>query len=276
MNWLSEPHRQQIFEELVLLEFPAPSAVLALVEPCDDPKDPLVKASILDCVSVSEGDETFFLVIKESAQDRWYIDQLYYSIQMEAPWREEGFALLHQKHCRNEGRLPNLQTVQENILRLVQEEKAKPEALFNSIRMELVQLGFDKDVEWVGSPRQKEGFIVFQLSEQLDTTLPDTPVTARFDVVISRGNSNGSPHLWMIRGEIVVDDGKSTPLRLAEQGFYKFNDHFPNKNQMTRDLVKMAKIHPDVYEEVRTRFRLGQPSLSSEHGRQPNRRRLKK
>ncbi|HVU97763.1 MAG TPA: hypothetical protein VHE34_21210 [Puia sp.] len=266
MDWLSTSHKEEIFKELVDLGFDRPGWILDQAEPCMDPQDPLVKANIFfDPCQPGNQDVGLYLVIKERDREHWYVEQLHLSVQLETQRAEEGVVVLNRKFTVDQGPLPKFDEVLREVDTLVAVEQFKEQCFLQyNLEKELTELGFTNYPDLLRSRTKEADFTIFHTSELFEAKELHKEIAVRFQLVVTPPEKNLPAVLWMIRGSLHSDPAEPFGLRCqAERAFYKFNDRLPHKAVMVQELMQMAKIQKDPYEEVRRRFRIDQSKLDN-------------
>jgi hypothetical protein len=261
MEWFSDIRKAEVSEELIDLGFDRPGPILDQAEPCDDPKDPSVKASIFfEPIPRSDEDLALFLLIKEDSRNHWHIDQMHLYIQMESQRTQEGVLVFNRKFSLDPGPLPEFGSIMQIADAWIAVEKDKERCFSEyNLEKELTELGFSKNPELLKNRTREAGFTIFHFSESIEPNEGLKQKNVRFEFVVTPPEKNLPAVLWMIRG--FLQTGASDELDLqcrAERGFYKFNDRLPHKAEMIKELLQMAKLQESPYAEVRRRFRIGQ------------------
>ena len=261
MEWFSDIRKAEISKELIDLGFDSPGPILDQAEPCDDPKDSSVKASIFfEPIPRSDEDLALFLLIKEDGRNHWHIGQMHLYVQLESQRTQEGVVVFNRQFSVDSGPLPEFRSIMQiaDTWIAVEKDKERCFSLYN-LEKELTELGFSKNPELLKSRTQEAGFTIFHISETIEPNDGLKEKTVRFELVVTPPEKNLPAVLWMIRG--FMQTGASDALDLqchAERGFYKFNDRLPHKTEMIKELLQMAKLQESPYAEVRRRFRIGQ------------------
>jgi hypothetical protein len=201
-----------------------------------------------------------YFEIKQRGDGQWEIDKLITSVQYSTERNQEGVIVITNRYQLKNGPFPSIEQIRQQLVdRLKKEEDKEQVFLRYDLQKDFQELGFDNYFEMLRSARWEAGFKLLETDVEICPPRGIKGDMVNFQFVLTKPEPPLPPFIWMVRASLVEHDLVKPMISYqAERGFYRLNGHLPNKEEMIREILAVAKLNPNPYEAVRKRFRIGE------------------
>jgi len=227
------------------MQFDEIERILARMDDLTDPHDPMVKACLFAEIAISQiYTADIFFVVRERPSGGWYIDAALAWVQKPTIRTEEGFMDVQEVYLTSQQPLPSAGQIARNLLALVQfEEMVDVLFIKNQLDGQLARIGFDNPAQMLRSAHQSGGLTYLDYTEFLAGDDSHTYKCMKFEFVIVVDDAAGTASLTMIKAYLVTDSQNDAFVKdQTEMAFYPFNNNFPQKQTMVREVLFKASL----------------------------------